>query len=305
MMHLAGSGDTLDKKLDEKGAVAIIVIAAITVILGFGAIVIDGGQFYYQKARLGTTADAAVLAGARALGSGATVARQTALDVALANGASSTEIEITVDEVHKTVSAHVARTVSFGLARVLNVEAADVTADSAAGSLALSGIQGAIPLGVVWQNFSFGQISNLKVSDGTTGNYGALALGGTGAANYRENLSDGYPAWLRVGQQILTEPGNMAGATRSGVQDRIQACHHQPPCTYDHYVSGCPRVVTVPIITALPNGRGEVTVLGFAAFFLQSMGDDGYVTGRFIRMFAPGEVGPAADYGLQTVKLLR
>jgi Flp pilus assembly protein TadG len=281
---------------------------AMTAILGLGAIVLDGGSLYYQRARLQTAVDAAVLAGAQALPGGETAAQPAALDMALANGLAVDELEISVDMEGKTVSAEARRTVTLGLARVLRLSQADVSAKSTAALSALAGTQGAVPLGVVWQDFVFGQLYHLKLGDGTTGNYGALALGGTGAANYRENLAHGYPAWIRVGEAILTETGNMSNPTKSAVDVRIQDCRHQPLCSYDHFVPGCSKVVTVPIINALPNGRGEVTVLGFAAFFLEGVGGQGgdnYVSGRFVRMYAAGESGPVGNYGLLTVKLLR
>lgn len=298
----------MDKKLNEKGAIAAIVVLAITAVLGFGAIVIDGGLLYYQKARLQTAVDAAVLAGVSMLKDGASTARQAALDTAAANGIATGEIEVAVDPVNRTVTASARRQVSLGLARVLRIATADVAAESIAGAFLPTGIHGAVPLGIVWQDFVFGELYDLKLGDGTTGNYGALALGGTGAANYRDNLQHGYLAWLRTGELIPTETGNMSNPTKTAVDARIQECNHQPHCTHEQFVPSCARVVTVPIISSLPNGRGEVSILGFAGFFLEGVGgqgNDNYVRGRFVRMFTQGEVGIANDYGLQVVKLLR
>lgn len=297
-----------DKKLNEKGAVAAIVVLAITAILGFGAVVIDGGLLYYQKARLETAVDAAALAGASVLRQGSSLARQAALDTAAANGLTDGDIEVDVDLPSGTVTARARRQVELGLARVLRISSAEVAAESAAGAFLPTGIHGAVPLGVVWQDFVFGQLYDLKLGDGVTGNYGALALGGTGAANYRDNLEHGYLAWLRTGELILTETGNMSNPTKTAVDARIRDCNHQPPCTHEQFVPSCTRVVTVPIISSLPNGRGEVSILGFAGFFLEGVGgqgNDNYVQGRFVRMFTQGEVGVANDYGLQVVKLLR
>ncbi len=295
-----------DGQLNEKGAVAVIVVLAITAIFGCGALVLDGGAIHYQKARLQTALDAAVLAGVRGLEQSASAAEQAAVDTALANGVQADELTVSVDVAAGTVEADATRTVAMGLARALNIDQVDVSASSAAGAFTISGLQGAAPLGVVVQEFTFGQFYDLKLGDGINGNYGALALGGTGAANYQENLRHGYGGWIRIGQELLTEPGNMAGPTKTAIEGRIQACLHHPACTFDHFVSGCPRVMKAPITSPFPNGRGEVTILGFAAFFLEGFSDqDESVQGRFVRMYTAGEVEPAGDFGLQMIKLLR
>jgi hypothetical protein len=295
-----------DGQLNEKGAVAVIVVLAITAIFGFGALVLDGGMIHYQKARLQTALDAAVLAGVRALEQGSSAAEQAAVETAMANGVQTGELTVSVDTAQGIVEAEATRAVPMGLARVLKLNSVDVSASSAAGAFAVSGIQGAVPLGVVVQEFTFGELYDLKLGDGENGNYGALALGGTGAANYQENLRHGFADWVRIGQQIMTEPGNMATPTETAVLGRIQDCLHQPPCTFDHFVPGCSRVLKVPITSAFPNGRGEVTVLGFAAFFLEGFSEsDNSVQGRFVRMHTPGEVEPAGNYGLEMIKLLR
>lgn len=296
------------KPLNKKGSVSLVVVFAMVAILGLGAIVIDGGLLYYQKAKLQTAADAAVLAGARVFRNGASHVRQTALDVALANGVQSEEILITVDQTNRRVWAHATRSVDLGLARVLNFSQATVEATSEAGVFALGAASGVAPLGVVWQDFAYGQIYDLKVGDAATGNFGAMALGGTGTAIYRENLLNGFSGWLKAGDLVPTETGNMSEPTRRAVDELAQACTHTPACTWDHYVPECPRVLIIPVIDGLPNGRGEVTVLGFAGFFVEGnvgKGNENYVSGRFLELFSNGQAGPAGEYGAYTVKLIR
>jgi len=67
-------------------------------------------------------------------------------------------------------------------------------------------------------------------------------------------------------------------------------------------------VVIVPIIDSLDvHGRDHVTVVGFAAFFLEDAGSSGnqsFVRGRFIEMSVDGEVGEGGNFGLQVVRLI-
>ena len=73
--------------------------------------------------------------------------------------------------------------------------------------------------------------------------------------------------------------------------------------------AGCSRIVIVPVIRGFDkaNGRDNVEVVGFAAFFLEGTlreggkGNSGSssVIGRFLRIVVPGELGEAGDYGLR------
>ncbi len=52
---------------DERGAVAVLVVAALVALLGFAALAIDVGFLVMKKTELQTAADAGALAGASAL----------------------------------------------------------------------------------------------------------------------------------------------------------------------------------------------------------------------------------------------
>ena len=298
----------MSKKNRQRGSVTVIVLGAMVAILGFGAIVVDGGMLYYEKAKLQTAVDSVVLAGIRSLQNGNWAATAAAENVAIANGLSLNDLQLSINTAAGTVTATASKQVGLGLARILNHNQAEVGALAEAQVGGISGLRGVAPLGVIWQDFVFGQLYDIKVGagDGGGGNYGALALGGTGAANYRDNLRYGYPGWLRTGDIILTEPGNMSNPTKSAIDDRIDDCRHG--CTFDHYIAGCSKVLLVPVINGLPNGRGEVTIIGFASFFVDGytgQGNQNYIRGRFIQSFASGEAGASASYGLSMIKLTR
>ncbi|MEW5767511.1 MAG: TadE family protein [bacterium] len=145
-----------------------------------------------------------------------------------------------------------------------------------------------IPLSHLPNTFIVGTKYKLKVGggSGSHGNYQALALGGTGGANYLDKLKHGYDGELRIGDDVTTEPGNMSGPTNEGINYRI-AGHEDE--TYTTYTPGSPRVVTVPIIAYLPEGRDEVPIVGFSKFFLEEVegqGQDCYVTATYL-----GDVG--------------
>ncbi|MDI6793202.1 MAG: TadE/TadG family type IV pilus assembly protein [bacterium] len=149
-----------------------------------------------------------------------------------------------------------------------------------------------IPLSVLPNTFLVGTKYTLKLGGGggAHGNYHALALGGTGAANYEDKLKHGYDGDLRIGDMVTTEPGNMSGPTNDGIDYRMSGHEDETYTTYQPHSS---RVVTVPIIDHLPQGRDEVTILGFSKFFLEEVGGQGnncYVTATYL-----GDVGNGHD----------
>jgi Flp pilus assembly protein TadG len=144
----------------------------------------------------------------------------------------------------------------------------------------------------------------------TPGNFGAIALGGNGASNYRDNIADGYQGTIHIGDIIPTEPGNMVGPTIQGVSDLIlqdptakmvQTSSGRWQVTSSLYpVNESPRIVPIPVYGPYyspSNGRSEFKVVSFASFFIE--GSDGFqVWGRFVqvRMHA-SEVGTPPQSG--------
>lgn len=148
----------------------------------------------------------------------------------------------------------------------------------------------------------------------TPGNFGAVALGGRGAANYRDNIINGYAGTIQIGDVLETEPGNMAGPTKQGIAELIAK---DPTAklvrrsgrwvveSRAYPINESPRIVPIPmysVYTGPGNGRSDFTVTSIAAFFIE--GTDGKdVWGRFIytrsKTSAAGE--SVTNAGSQTV----
>lgn len=299
------------KQERELGGVAIIVLGAMVAVLGFGAVVVDGGMLYHTQARLQSAVDVAALAGARVLPSqGAAAAIALATSVAAVNGLNGGEIEVTVDLTTQSVTVKARRTVSLGLARVLSRPYAEVGASAAAAAQSVSALRGAAPLGVVWRDFAFGQIYDFKVGGGSgeQGWYGALDLGvrGGGASEYRDDLTHGWEGLLSMGDDVPLKTGNMSGPTKQAIDSRLNGCKHIPTCTFDQFAANCSRLLIVPVVTSPHNG--VVEVLGFAGFFIEDLprsGNESFIRGRFVEFVVEGEAGSAGSYGARTFNLIR
>jgi hypothetical protein len=341
----------------------MLVVATLmfTVVLAFSALAIDVGFYTHTRTKLQADADAMVLGGAQELCSTADCAvnaRDVAEGLQTPNGvrdtdrvsvSTSTDCEGSPITSYNKISARITRHDPSFLARVLGITGADVSACATAGRFAFGGSNGVRPFALednCIANLDYSETVVIKYDSSTTrncdsdtGNYAAVAIDGTGASVYRTTIkfgsdglvciegSTGCCPTLESGcvgvYHIDTEPGNMIGPTRDGIDYLIE--NTPSDCdTWDKVVSldasgnatiasncrpwadgytGATRVIIIPVVNGLwdQTGRHTVTIVDFAVLFL-----DGYdgscggntcdVNARFIKMIAslPDAVeGPA------------
>lgn len=296
----------------QQGSISIVTALAFVALLGFAALAIDIGLLYMNKAQLSNLTDAAALSGVQDLPADTQQAVNTARDYALKNGNAEDVLEIYIPN-EKTIRVSATRKVGLFFAHAINIDFSEVHAGATASLTPISGVTGVVPFGIVRQAFIYGQSYKLKLGPGDSfnGNFAALALGGTGAANYRDNIKNGYQGKLEIVEWVPllveTEPGNMSGPTADGVNYRIDL---DKGATFDSVPKSSPRIVIVPVIDSLDgNGRSSVQVDGFAAFFLEGVGGSGvdsYVTGKFMNLVVSGEIsGNGTDYGVYAARLIK
>jgi hypothetical protein len=287
---------------EEKGAAIVVVALSITAMLGFGALVVDVGNLYLNKARLSNMADAAALAGVQDLPGDPQSAVASAYSYAAQNGMNSDVVAVTINDDNTVVTVNATRTVPFFFAKVFDMTSSDVSVRAAAAIRPITATSGVVPFGIVKQQFEYGESYTLKegAGSGYRGNFMALALGSSGSPVYQNNIKQGYSKKLHIDQLVPTEPGNMSGPTSEGVDYRMNL---DLGATFETKGKGSPRILVVPIIDSLEvNGRGEVKIVGFAAFFLEGAGGRGnenYVTGTFMNLVTPGDISVGTtNYGL-------
>lgn len=289
---------------EQQGTVIILVALAVTAIMAAGAIAVDLGNLYVNKTRLSNVADAAALAGAQDLPLYPDQAVVTARNYAAQNGKYGDIVEPSVQKDsygnYTILKVTIKRNVPFFFARIFNMLSHDLTANATAKISPVSSATGVVPFGVVKQSFVFGQTYVLKLGGGSgyDGNFGALALGGSGATVYRNNIKNGYNGLINLGDWLPTETGNMSGPTLDGVNYRISL---DPAASFETVQKGSPRIIVVPVIHDLSvNGSSDVQVVGFAAFFLEGtggQGNDNFVYGKFMEMVIPSNIYKNEGYG--------
>ncbi|GBF10520.1 pilus assembly protein TadG-related protein [Tepidibacillus sp. HK-1] len=298
--------------MNERGSVAVLLLLFMTILLAMAALVVDIGYLMIENQRLGDALDAAALAGVQELVKDPDQAKAIAIQYANENGVNQPEVIIDLEQNQVTVKGE--RTVPFFFAKAIGFKEKTITASSTAQIKQVSGGYGFVPLGVVQQSFHYGELYTLKYdpTEATNGNFGALALGGTGASNYLQNLKNGYQGKLEIGMKIPTETGNMSGPTRKGIEDRMESEAGNDLCEdYQTAPRDCNRILYLPVIDSLDvNGRNEVTIVGFAAFYLEGFtgnGNESRITGRFIKTLYSGDWISSGEnqFGLYAVKLVR
>ncbi|NLI93720.1 MAG: hypothetical protein GX434_16475 [Peptococcaceae bacterium] len=292
----------------------------LTALLGIGALSTDMGVLYVEKSRLQNSVDASALAGAQELPGKPQSALTAAEEYASRNHTVLSSVEISNNKKELSVTAQ--KEVPLYLARFFGITSKKVSASSKAAVLSAHSIKGVAPLSITMRDFVYGQEYTLKNAPpaGESGWYGPVRLDGQGASTYEDALKNGCTSPLSIGQVLQIEHGNMSGPTRRGLKDRLESDTRVPKNTFENHDSNAPEIVYIPvveIITRDSTSIQEVKILGFAAFFIENLtqnGNDCFITGRFLQTIVSlgretspilsSENDPSNDYGLYSVKLL-
>lgn len=156
------------------------------------------------------------------------------------------------------------------------------------------------------------KVTNPKDVDNFIGSGNFLCVsypGDSGAKDYENRIAGrGSPVTLITDapMDLWTKPGNMTGPTDKGIQDRLSQDTHftdnatawsQWLSTYDSEsgtYTDTPRIVITPIVKDPGgdlSGHKQLTVVGFAAFFIESYSKkDEQVVGRFLSATTYGDI---------------
>lgn len=285
---------------DESGAALVIVAISLVALLGFTALVIDGGRLYVEKSKLQNALDAAVLAGAQGLQKSEAQAITNAKNVAAKNGYTITESNLTI--IGNSIKATKKVNVPLTFARAIGKNDADMAATAKAKIGHLRSAKGVTPIAVEESHIPNGK--ELTCFEKNKGNCGFLAFDGRGASNLADAISNGNT--YTVGETVLTEPGVMWGPTSKAINDLIDSDaskpHCQDPKTADNQ---CKRVINIVVIDTWDgaNGRDELNVTGFASYWLEGF-DDKTLKGQFLTRLQSGEISDTGVGTLYSVKLV-
>jgi hypothetical protein len=160
------------------------------------------------------------------------------------------------------------------------------------------------------------------------GHFFALDYDASGAAGYRDGIISGSNYPVSITDAVPLETGDMVGPTIQGVKELIQAdANSEWPAGSEHPHSSeysseggsdawmsSPRIVRIPIYNPsegpLAGGKSEMVVAGFAGFWIEGIGPQGTVYGRFaegVRVVGMGgpSTGPVTGPVLRNLRLVQ
>lgn len=299
----------MEKLKEREGSTAIIFCIAAAALFGFMALVIDIGLTYTEKTRLANAVDSAALAASLELPNNPDGARNVAKEYLQNNNVNPDNAVIGISSDNKSIQIDNYTSINHLFAPLIGINSSTVNGSATAQLSPIKSVTGGIrPFAVVIYDFVYGQKVTLKTGAGDSyeGNYGAVALGGTGSVVFRQNAIYGYSGTLTIGDYIDTEPGNMAGATNA-IRDYINSEND----SFENYSRNSIRLWTIPLIDALDgDGRMQVQIKGFAEFYVEAVSDvEGKteITGRFVKYVTNGEIdeNSVIDTGLYATKLVK
>ncbi|MBL7060640.1 MAG: Tad domain-containing protein [Actinobacteria bacterium] len=318
---------------NESGQVIVIFAILMVSLIGMMALVIDVGSVYEVRRHLQTVADSAALAGAHELPESPANAVQKAIEYAAINGititADNVEIESTLATDDTIVVTVIDPDAPLYFAKVLGIESASVGARAKAIIAVPKELGGLVPFGFPEEDWVPGEEYILKTgapAHGGHGNFNALALDeSTGGNEYRDKIVEGASTLYEIGDIVETEPGNMAGPTKQGVNERVYNCDNTFWDDFDYLTNPFPsppeepegyelaksdsQYIIIPIIPELKDafGRYEVEIIGFAPFIITSLQGNVEVYGYFLDkalMVNSGPINPVDSGIIRVIRLI-
>lgn len=292
---------------NEKGNVTILVSVIMLILVAMMAFVMDIGVIYVEKVKLSKALDAAILAGGAELPSRKDVAKSIMEEYVVLNGVSLDQVEITIASNGLSAEIIGTNSVEHFFGKIMGFDYTDIEANSKVIlGPARSVADGVRPFALTKFEFSYGDPVTLKqaAGDSFSGNFNAIALGGTGASVLLDNVLYGYDGTIEVGDVIDTEPGNMASILNP-LSEYIDSIND----TFFTYNRGSGRLWTVPVFETLEvEGRDGVVVIGFAQVYVEEIDSQSgltEITGRFVEYVTNGEIDfELEDTGVYGMKLI-
>lgn len=289
----------------SKAQFAAVYTIVVLFLLGAMGMSTDMAVLYVEWGRLQKAADASALAGAGYLtGDPKSTNVQNVIDHATEylqrNGIAQAEIvEITPAADARSVKVVVMRNVPYYFFKLIGLDRAKAAAMAVAGVYPTQAACGVLPFGVQCLTADYNAASvETKATCGTEynlytpvdlkntqvpqpGNWGPLALGGSGASNFRTRVAEGYPQMLSAEDTVSSETGNVVGPTRQGFADRMNGQPYKAAPTSAEQQASMgissedPQVMLVPLVdwsSAPKGGKTTLTILDFMTVYVTGVG---------------------------------
>jgi hypothetical protein len=281
----------------ERGATLVYVALVLPVLLALAGLAMDGSNLFVQQRNMQAAADAAALAGARAVALGQSNAQVSAEINAVASANGSGQPVWSFLNGNTGVRVETRRTFPTYFAGIMGHETLTVQATAGAGYFALTSSGDLLPMIVRCGDFQLDQVYRLWDRDlGISGSYGWLAWSGSGSGSdlVLDILDPSRSGVREIGEWLTVKTGVNSS---SGVGAALNTWKNRP--------------VTIPMFGDRTgtgsNTRYQICTFGqFVLLDYNFSGSNKWIEGRFIRMVKLGGVtnGNAPDFGVRTVRMV-
>ncbi|MFL6010784.1 MAG: pilus assembly protein TadG-related protein [Gaiellaceae bacterium] len=314
----------------ERGQVIVFVVAILTVLLGFAALVLDVGSWFRTHRHLQTSADAAALAGVQDLPASSATAASVANSYAQQNytgltptvtfpgSAANPACSNTVSSCIRVVAA---KTAAGAFARVYGAAFNSVTisARAMAAVTTPSVLKNVAPIAVkntvacastspscfgTQRTFTFDEsnvssstIGLINLTCHSTASTACGSSAGIGGSQLKDWIEVGYPDALPAGQWYGVKTGETVGPVKQGLTDKINT-----PLFF-------------PVFDSVTNSGSNYFfhIVGWAVFVITSVDSWGpggrQLTGHFVTYTATDlpaglPLGSSTDFGVHVLSLV-
>jgi hypothetical protein len=305
------------RKLYHRTEGNILVMTAVSMFsfMLLMSMAIDVSQVLTAKNQLQVAVDAGALAGASGLIQSQYEARNRAMAVGNKNNCLNGAVHIDYSDVTFPSSSRIRvwdiQRIQTYFAPIIGLNHIDITAQAIAELSVVSGTNGFRPFAVPDMHWVQGDQVLIKTDDKSAPSrttcwhypvdFPPLNRGTpeTGASVYEDNIKHGTDEWVYLNDRLQLETGEMAGPTGQGVRyviDQDPYARWNGTTISNSAFPGfsSPRVIKVPLIDSSitpDNGRSEVTVIGFATFFIVDVRGGKDVYAIFINVTTIGKPG--------------
>jgi hypothetical protein len=299
---------------NEQGQAVVLIVLALTAVLGMCALVLDVGSWYRTKRQLQATADAAALAGAQKLPGDATGARSLAASYADKNGGNVLASDIIITSTYgpdDTLAVKGDKTEQGVFSKVLGIGSARI--DARAKVRVDQPVRARYVAPIVVRDTQefiygtggcpcFGRETTIDLArNGAPGAFNLLNLdgsrGGISPGTLASWMLDGYDGYLSLGE-YYSDPGAKFNASQ--MQAALEARKNT--------------VLLFPVYDTLTGSgaNAKYNVIGWIGFMMtdwSARGSSGTLTGYFTEYIAQGilnESGPSGqpNFGVRTIQLI-
>ncbi|MFZ5989753.1 MAG: hypothetical protein ACOYWZ_21880 [Bacillota bacterium] len=301
-----------------KGNTSVIFICSIIIVALLSALITDIGYIAVERYKLAKNVDLIARIGAEALAESKEKCLEAVKQNTVKRIAGVNNLDIRISDNNREISLYVGKKLNYIFLRYIGFSEKQIHSRVTAKLSNVASYKGIRPFAIEKGEYAFGKQyyltttkSVFKKSENGIRVYGLIPLD-LGGKNLDTDMIYGYRKKVNIGDLLYSIPDELMEISGESISEIMERCNHDPACTYENYVEGCPKIIVIPVVEKGSYDKEAMKVIGFTTFFIE----DGKVEeenskrsitlkGRFIKYTVNATTSDGmADFGLLGVKLI-